>query len=93
MRFIHVLIFFGVIIPCHLFSQTISPSFRQIKRSDGLPSITTYFVIQDSKGYMWITTDHGVARFDGYEFKVFTTKDGLEDNTVFNLFEYVKGKI
>ena len=93
MRLLYIFVFISVIFPFHLFAQTVSPQFRHITRSDGLPSITTYFVIQDSNGYLWITTDHGVARYDGYEFKVFTTKDGLEDNTVFNLFEDAKGRM
>ena len=93
MRLLYIFVFISVVFPFHLFAQTVTPQFRHITRSDGLPSITTYFVIQDSKGYLWITTDHGVARYDGYDFKVFTTKDGLEDNTVFNLFEDTNGRM
>ena len=93
MRLLYIFVFISVVFPFHLFAQTVTPQFKQITRSDGLPSITTYFVIQDSKGYLWITTDHGVARYDGYEFKVFNTKNGLEDNTVFNLFEDTNGRM
>ncbi len=93
MRLLYIFVFIGVVFPFHLFAQTVTPQFRHITRSDGLPSMTTYFVIQDSKSYLWITTDHGVARYNGYEFKVFTSKDGLEDNTVFHLFEDTKGRM
>ena len=42
---------------------------------------------------MWFATDHGVTRYNGYEFLTFTTKDGLSDNTVFKLFEDDKKRV
>jgi ligand-binding sensor domain-containing protein len=30
--------------------------------NQGLPSSETYFVTQDSKGYLWIATDAGVVK-------------------------------
>ncbi len=63
------------------------PVFHHYSTGEGLPSPETYMTMQDSKGYIWIGTDHGVARFDGYEFKVFTTDDGLNNNTVFGIYE------
>jgi ligand-binding sensor domain-containing protein len=55
--------------------------------NQGLPSSETYFVTQDSKGYLWIATDAGVTKYDGYQFKTYTTADGLPDNTVFKIHE------
>ncbi|MCW3127831.1 MAG: ypdA 5 [Bacteroidetes bacterium] len=66
---------------------------RHYSRSDGLPSSETYWTIQDSKGYIWIASDMGAIRFDGYRFKVFTTADGLTDNTIFRFYEDYKGRI
>lgn len=60
---------------------------------DGLPSNETYATLQDKRGFIWIGTDHGVARFDGKKFEVFTTSDGLPDNTVFEFYEDHKGRI
>ena len=60
---------------------------------DGLPSNEVYAVFQDSKGYIWIGTDKGVAKYDGYTFKIFTTEDGLTDNTIFDFAEDSKGNI
>lgn len=48
---------------------------------------------QDSKGYIWIASDLGVSRFDGYNFTVYTTNEGLTDNVVFSFFEDPKGRI
>lgn len=66
---------------------------RHYSVNEGLPSSETYTVFQDSKGYIWIASDMGVSRFDGYNFKVFTTEDGLTDNTVFRFYEDPKGRI
>lgn len=70
-----------------------SPYFRNYNKKQGLPSAETYCVFQDSKGYIWCSSDAGVARYDGYEFKVFTTSEGLADNTVFHIYEDRKGRI
>ena len=61
--------------------------------NQGLPSSETYYVTQDSKGYLWIATDAGVVKYDGYQFKTYTTSDGLPDNTVFKIHEDKHGRI
>jgi len=61
--------------------------------NQGLPSSETYFVTQDSKGYLWIATDAGVVKYDGYQFKTYTTADGLPDNTVFKIHEDTYGRV
>lgn len=74
-------------------AQTVAPHFRQFSADDGLPSSEVYFVMEDSKGFMWFGTDNGVARFDGYEFTVFDSNHGLEDVVVFKLIEDHEGTI
>jgi len=60
---------------------------------DGLPGPNVYYALQDSKGYIWLATDRGVSRFNGYEFETFDSDDGLPDNTVFEIFEDHLGRI
>lgn len=60
---------------------------------DGLPSNEIYCVFQDSKGFIWVGTDKGVARYDGYSFITYTTQDGLTDNLIFGIVEDSKGNI
>ncbi len=69
------------------------PKFRNYTVDDGLPGSETYFVHQDQKGYIWICTDRGVSRFDGYKFENFTMAEGLTDNVVFKIYEDYKGRI
>jgi ligand-binding sensor domain-containing protein len=42
---------------------------------------------------MWFATDMGVSRYDGYEFKNYSTENGLSDNTIFSFFEDSKNRI
>jgi len=38
---------------------------------NGLHNSLTKSIVQDKNGYIWIATDDGFAKFDGYDFKVF----------------------
>ena len=69
------------------------PTFINYSVADGLPSNSTYGAIQDQEGYIWIYTEKGISKFDGYEFKNFTVADGLPTNDVYNLTEDSKGRI
>ena len=41
---------------------------------DGLPQSFVEQVHQDQKGFLWIATQDGVTRFDGYDFENFFFK-------------------
>ncbi len=69
------------------------PAYTNISVTDGLPSSETYYVYQDRKGFIWICTDRGVVRFDGYRYRLFTKENGLLDNVVFKVVEDHKGRI
>ena len=69
------------------------PNFRHFSIEEGFPSSETYFVQQDKDGYIWICTDRGVVRYDGYRFNVFTKKDGLTDDVVFKTYQDPSGKL
>lgn len=60
---------------------------------DGLPSSEIYDVIQDKYGYIWLSTDRGISRYNGYEFENFDKSDGLTDNVVFDFLEMPNGDI
>lgn len=74
-----------------IFSQ--QPLSRNYILKDGLPSNETYHIISDKKGFLWIATDAGICKFDGYKFKVFGEKDGLPESVVLKLYEDRKGRI
>lgn len=79
--------------PLFASAAKLRPNFRHFSIEEGFPSSETYFVQQDREGYIWICTDRGVVRYDGYRFKVFTKKDGLTDDVVFKTYLDPSGKL
>src|ERR1700749_4836639 len=61
--------------------------------NDGLPSNNVYRCVEDNKGFLWVATDAGIARFDGKRFQVFTTREGLPDNEVLAVAKEQNGRI
>ena len=45
--------------------------FQPLSVEQGLPHNYVHSVTQDHKGFIWIGTNYGLARYDGYNFKVF----------------------
>ncbi len=48
-----------------------TPQFRQHTVADGLPSSTLYSITQDKKGFMWMASKDGLARYDGVGYKIY----------------------
>ncbi|MBK8340750.1 MAG: hypothetical protein IPK99_12500 [Flavobacteriales bacterium] len=69
------------------------PVHRRYTTADGLPSNTIYTALQDREGFMWFGTDAGAVRFDGREFRVFGTEEGVSDVEVINLAEDSHGRM
>ena len=42
---------------------------------EGLPQISALAIAQDRRGYLWVGTQSGLARFDGVRFETFTSDD------------------
>lgn len=53
---------------------------KNLTIKDGLPSNVVYCVLQDSKGFIWATTNKGVVKYDGRKFQLYTVKEGLPSN-------------
>lgn len=51
---------------------------RRWDASDGLPSSTVTAFTHDTFGYLWIGTEMGLARSDGYSTEVFPVQPGVE---------------
>ena len=67
--------------------------FTPAKAFQNISSQETYYVFQDSKWRIWISTDAGVNCYDGNAVTCYTTKDGLVENVVFKIYEDAKGRI
>jgi ligand-binding sensor domain-containing protein len=61
-------------------------ALRNYTAIDGLPQSQVSGIVEDDNGYLWMGTyGGGLARFDGQEFKVYTTLDGLLNNIIYHL--------
>ncbi|HEX7325327.1 MAG TPA: two-component regulator propeller domain-containing protein [Rhodanobacteraceae bacterium] len=60
--------------------------FRNYSVAQGLPQATVTAIVQDAQGFLWMGTQDGLARFDGYEFLAFQhhrhVANSLADNFV-----------
>ena len=71
--------------------------FENLGLEDGLSQGSVYDMMQDREGYLWITTQDGLHRYDGYEFKVFKSipfdSTSLSSSFVFSVAEGSKGEL
>lgn len=82
------LVLIGVLIAaCFSLLNAQDLNFQEINYTieDGLPSNECHDILQDSLGYIWIATDRGLVRFDGYTFKSYGIPDGLTNISCLNL--------
>ena len=57
-------------------------TFTAFTTEEGLPNNVIYGILPDEDGYLWLSTNLGLARFDPVteSFKNFDVRDGLQDN-------------
>jgi signal transduction histidine kinase/streptogramin lyase len=66
-------------------AQPVPPSPRQVTVFDGLPSNTVNRMAEDRYGYLWIATNDGLARYDGRNYRIWRSEDGLRDNRIWSV--------
>lgn len=66
---------------------------NQFTTKEGLPSNHIYDITEDNKGFLWITSDNGLARFDGKNFYLYSVKNGLPSNDVLQVIKDTEGTI
>lgn len=68
-------------------------SFTRYRERDGLPNDVVYGILEDNQGFLWLSTNRGLSRFDPRTetFKNYDVSDGLPSNE-FNSGAYFKGR-
>lgn len=71
-------------------------NYQQFTSDNGLSENVVYCLHKDKKGFIWIGTDYGLNRFDGYSFKKYLKvpgdSTGLSDYSVLSIKEDGNGK-
>ena len=69
--------------------------FERISIEQGLSQSVVTSILQDSKGFIWLGTQDGLNRYDGYEFTTFKhdpeDPDSLSDNFILSILEDPSG--
>ena len=78
-------------------AQNIDLKFHKFNQSQGLSQVTISCIVQDKKNFIWIGTQDGLNKFDGYKFKVFKNDRNdslsLPNNSITGLFCDNKNRI
>lgn len=71
--------------------------FEHISLEDGLSQSVVNAILQDSKGFLWVGTDDGLNRYDGYSFSIFkpdtNNPASLSDRSITTLTQDAQGFI
>jgi len=71
--------------------------FQHLTIEDGLPQNSVLAMLQDSTGFMWFGTETGLARYDGYSFKIFQheqdNSNSLSHNYITKIVEDNQGNL
>ncbi|MCW9017170.1 MAG: ATP-binding protein [Kangiellaceae bacterium] len=71
--------------------------FDSLTQEDGLSNTSVFKIYQDKQGFIWLGTDDGLNRFDGYEFIIYrhssSNHDSISSNRVFDIIEDKQGAL
>jgi len=94
-KYLSITFIFFLLLNFNLFSQQVK--FKTISILQGLSQSTVNCILQDKEGFMWIGTQDGLNKYDGYTFKYFKhdPKDefSIPDNYIQALCEDKSGNI
>ena len=96
---IYVLLLISLIITTNIVyvSAYTNINFKNITSEYGLSQGTVETIIQDDKGYMWLGTNDGLCRYNGYEFKIYKhdeeSKNSITNNYIVDIKQDKSGNI
>ncbi|MGD2034616.1 MAG: two-component regulator propeller domain-containing protein, partial [Bacteroidales bacterium] len=76
-----------------LYSMAQIIPFHNYTVKNGLPANFISDIEQDHWGYIWLATQVGAVKFDGYNFITYTIEDGLPDKHILDIFIDSRNKV
>lgn len=68
--------------------------FRQLSTSEGLSNNNVRCILRDDKGFLWVGTESGLNKYDGYTFQhYYRNNSQLPDDGISELFEGPDGNV
>jgi len=77
-------------------SRTFENAFIRVSLKDGLSQGSGLSIVQDGQGFLWIGTEDGINRYDGYNFRVYrpgADPDSISEGTGRVLFVDSRGEL
>nr|MBX2841139.1 response regulator [Flammeovirgaceae bacterium] len=72
-------------------------AFEQLSSQNGLSNNNVICIFQDSEGFIWIGTENGLNKFDGYNFKIYrhdpNNPNSISDNKIRCIYEDKSGNL
>lgn len=95
-RYVFLLGLFGLLCRLATAQATLAHS-AYYSVDDGLSSREVHAIFQDDLGFIWVGTDNGLNRFDGYQFETFNnlpnTKFKISDNEISHIGQAKNGQL
>lgn len=82
-RYFLLVLFFGLY--SFAFSQRHDVDFKHIGSAEGLSQSNVLCIFEDSRGFVWFGTEHGLNKYDGYSITVYK-KDPKKTGSLCNNF-------
>jgi len=76
-RFFFIVVLVSIL-PVSVFAEE-NWFFTTLTTKEGLPNASVSAIVQDNQGFLWFGTQNGLARYDGYTFKVFENEPFLDN--------------
>jgi len=83
--------------PTQTWQRVADTVFHRLSMQNGLPQTSATAIAQDGNGFIWVGTQGGLARWDGYRFRnylpVQNDEHSLPDNYIMSLYTDPRGRI
>lgn len=73
---------------CSIFCIASPFTFKRLGNKEGLSNNNIQGIAQDHKGYVWLATENGLNRFDGYHFSVYNRSNSDLPGNIFGKLYY-----
>lgn len=81
----------------HAYCQFLNLKFDHITSENGLPHSTIHGITKDKYGFMWFGTWSGLARYDGYKFRIYrydaSNPKSIINNRIHNILTDADGEV